>query len=260
MYDQQEVDLPKSSHPFRWESSCGSMSRGRLLALREGEIAALTTSTRQLGVGSRGGAEALAIFRQLFCHEWAEGSLTEPLARINVDEENCFGMFEWKAVREAASRFLPKHTAAAAWKHRNLSHVEQDGLAPMPKDRGPEQGDVAAWLWEWWLPSRRQAAFHGLELTTPQMFSTCRLHTQSGCKKLPTSIKVVLENSPEPTTRCAHCKKMEAWRTCGTWMMVTLCVARSWCRLTCINSTTPMRKLERNETHRKRRSLTAWTT
>ena len=37
----------------------------------------------------------------------------------------------------------PKHTAAAvARKHRNLSHVEQHGSAPMPKDRGAEQGDV----------------------------------------------------------------------------------------------------------------------
>ena len=51
-------------------------------------------------------------------------------------------MIEWKAVRDAVPRFLPKHTAAAAWKHPNLSHVEQDGLAPMPKDRGAEQGDV----------------------------------------------------------------------------------------------------------------------
>ena len=25
---------------------------------------------------------------------------------------------------------------------RNLSHVEQEGLWPMPKDRGAEQGDV----------------------------------------------------------------------------------------------------------------------
>ena len=38
-------------------------------------------------------------------------------------------MIEWKA-------------AAAAWKHRNLSHVEQDGLAPVPKDRGAAHGDV----------------------------------------------------------------------------------------------------------------------
>ena len=34
----------------------------RLLALSEGEIIALTTSMRQIGVGTQGGAEALAIF------------------------------------------------------------------------------------------------------------------------------------------------------------------------------------------------------
>ena len=61
-------------------------------------------------------------------------------------------MIEWQAVREVASR-SPKHMAAAAWKHRNLSHVKEEP-APMPKDRGAEQGDVdgpwsAAWLWEW---------------------------------------------------------------------------------------------------------------
>ena len=38
----------------------------RLLALSEGEIAALTTATRQIGVGSQGGAEAHAIFHQIF--------------------------------------------------------------------------------------------------------------------------------------------------------------------------------------------------
>ena len=64
------------------------------------------------------------------------------LARIKVDEKNCLGMIEWQAVREAAARFLPKHTAAAAWKHQNQSHVEQEGLPPRPKDRGAEQGDA----------------------------------------------------------------------------------------------------------------------
>ena len=105
----------------------------RLLALSEGEIAALTTSMRQIGVGAPGGAEALAIFHQLLWDEWMTGSLSGPLGS---------GMIEWQAVREAASRFLTKHTAAAAWKHRNVSFFEQEGLSPMPKDRGAEQGDV----------------------------------------------------------------------------------------------------------------------
>ena len=71
----------------------------RLLALSEGEIAALTTSMRQIGVGTPGGAEALAIFHEYFFDEWITGSLSAPLARINVDEKNCFGVIEWQAVR-----------------------------------------------------------------------------------------------------------------------------------------------------------------
>ena len=55
---------------------------------------------------------------------------------------NCFGMVEWCAVHGAASRLLPKHAAVAWWKHRTLSHVEQDGLPPRPKDRDAEQGNV----------------------------------------------------------------------------------------------------------------------
>ena len=60
------------------------------LALSEGEIAALTTSMHQIGVGTQGGA--LAFFHQLLNDEWVAGSLIEPLARIKVDEKNSFGM------------------------------------------------------------------------------------------------------------------------------------------------------------------------
>ena len=35
------------------------------------------------------------------------GRQATPLARIKVDEKNCFGMIEWGAVRRAASRLLP---------------------------------------------------------------------------------------------------------------------------------------------------------
>ena len=151
---------PRKFDPSRWDSSCGN-------TLSEGEIAALTTSMRQIGVRTPGG-EALAIFHQLLCDEWMTGSLSGPLARIKVDEKHCFGMIEWQAVREAAARFLPKHTAAEAWEHRNVSFVEQEGLSPMPNDRGAEQGDVdgpwsAAWRREEALPhGRRRAPFLGL--------------------------------------------------------------------------------------------------
>ena len=126
MYDQQEVD-PQKVRPIQMGEFLRKYVSRRLLALNEGEISALTAAVRQLGVGSQGGAEALAIFHQLLLDEWAAGALTEPLARIKVDEKNCFGMIERRAVHEAAARLLPSHTAAA-WKHRNFCHVQQDGL------------------------------------------------------------------------------------------------------------------------------------
>ena len=124
----------------------------RLLALSEGEVAALTTSMRQIGVGTPGGAEALSIFRQLLYDEWMTGSLRGPLARIKVDEKkNCFEMIERKAVREAASRFLPQHTAAAAatWKHRKLSHVEQEGLSRRRIEVQSKETSMARWSAAW---------------------------------------------------------------------------------------------------------------
>ena len=51
-------------------------------------------------------------------------------------------MIEWGAVRDSASCLLPKHAGVAGWKHRALSIEEQEGVQPMPKDRGAEQGDV----------------------------------------------------------------------------------------------------------------------
>ena len=114
----------------------------RLLALSEGEIAARTAAMRQLGGESQGGAEALAIFHQLIFDELASGAFDTPLARTKMDERSCFVLFVWRAVRNSAISFRPKHAAVAGWKHRALSSVEQKGAQPMPKDRGADQGDV----------------------------------------------------------------------------------------------------------------------
>ena len=46
---------------------------------------------RQPGVGSQGGAEALAIFHQLLYDERASGTYATPLAGIKVDEKNGVG-------------------------------------------------------------------------------------------------------------------------------------------------------------------------
>ena len=68
------ADVPESN------VECECVSR-RLLALNEGEIAALTLAMRQLGVGSQGGAEALVIFHQLLYDVWTAGSLNIPLVK-----------------------------------------------------------------------------------------------------------------------------------------------------------------------------------
>ena len=49
---------------------------------------------------------------------------------------------ERSAVRNSARSLLPKHAGVAGWTHRPLSFVEQEGVKPMPRDRGAEQRDV----------------------------------------------------------------------------------------------------------------------
>ena len=62
---------------------------------------------------------------------------------IQVNERNCLGLSNRGVVRNSARSLLPKHAAVTAvWKHRAPSHVEPEGVQPMPKDRGTEQGDV----------------------------------------------------------------------------------------------------------------------
>jgi broad specificity phosphatase PhoE len=112
------------------------------LELNVADIEVVMPAMRQLGVRSLGGAEALAIFQQCVYDLWKSGSLARPLARIKIDEKNCFGMLEWPAVREASMQALPRHAAVACWKHAAVSAVEQQGVADAPKDRGAEQGDV----------------------------------------------------------------------------------------------------------------------
>ena len=55
--------------------------------------------------------DALAVFRQ-WENDEPQGGSFGPVARIKVDEKKCFGMIEWRAVREAAAQLLPKRTAS----------------------------------------------------------------------------------------------------------------------------------------------------
>ena len=95
---------------------------------------------------------------------------------------------------EAAARLLPKHTAAAAWKHRNLSHVEPDGHPPMPKDRGAEQGDVDGPV----VAAETRGRVAALQASggyswigadvTPRKSSACKLNTLTECRESPCSL------------------------------------------------------------------------
>ena len=123
---------------FGRPKKCSAQPNGRVLA----EICFAATvgppSMRQIGVGTSGGAEALAVFHHLLYNQWMTGSLSGPLARIKVDEKNCFGMIEWKAVREAASRIFPKHAEqgdidgplSAAWQRRRAAAQQAAGSLP----------------------------------------------------------------------------------------------------------------------------------
>ena len=68
-YDKHDVD-PEQVRPIQMGELLRKFVSQLLLALSDGEIAALTTSMRQIGVGTPGGAEALAIFHQLLFDEW----------------------------------------------------------------------------------------------------------------------------------------------------------------------------------------------
>ena len=114
----------------------------RLLKVNKADIERVTGAMRQLGVGTPGGAEALAIFQQCLHDLWRSGDVEAPFARIKIDEKNCFGMLEWPGVREATSAALPRHFPVTCWKHAAASFVEQSGVEAKHKDRGAEQGDV----------------------------------------------------------------------------------------------------------------------
>ena len=82
IYDEEGVD-PQKVRPIQMVKYVARS----LMALSEGEITALTTAMRQLGVGSQGGAEDLAIFHQFLFDECTSGTLVTPLAGIKVDEQ-----------------------------------------------------------------------------------------------------------------------------------------------------------------------------
>ena len=77
----------------------------RLLKLNGGDINKTMIAMRQLGVGIPGGAEALALFEQLLFDAWSDGRLSAPLARIKIDEKNCF--VRWSGMKFEKLRYRP---------------------------------------------------------------------------------------------------------------------------------------------------------
>ena len=80
-YDQQDVD-PKKVRSIQMGGFLRKYVSRRLLALSEEEIAALTTSMRQIGVGTPGGAE---IFQQ---------TRRDETTRIQSGTQPCASSFE----------------------------------------------------------------------------------------------------------------------------------------------------------------------
>ena len=145
MTEQEAADLgqtPVKVRPIQMGEFLRKWVSRRLASLSAKDVTRVMLHARQLGVGISGGAEALATFHQLIFDAWKAGDLTGALARIKIDEKNCFGLLEWGAIRKAAREHLPRQWAVAAWKHRHQSGVEQPGVEQTPKDRGAEQGDV----------------------------------------------------------------------------------------------------------------------
>ena len=91
----EQRDIPEDVRPIQMGDFLRKYVSSRILALSEGEIAALTA------VGSQGGAEALVISS-------TSGTLDKPLARIKVDETCFFGMIEWSAVPKLGKLPSPK--------------------------------------------------------------------------------------------------------------------------------------------------------
>ena len=137
-----EESGPVKVRPIQIGEYLRRLTSKRLLTLQRADNGRLMHAMRQIGVGTPGGAEALAIIHQCLHEAWSAGELPRALARIKIDERNCYGRLEWPAIRAATLQSAPRHFAATCWKHAAASHVEQEGVAPTTKDRGAEQGDV----------------------------------------------------------------------------------------------------------------------
>ena len=124
-HDQQDVD-PKKVRPIQMGEFWRKYVSRRLGGPHDFNAAVRSWHSRW----------RRAIFHLLLHDEWMTGSLSGPLARIKVDEKNCF----WDDGMEGGARggvaVSPKAHSSSSVETWNVSFVEQEGLSPMPKDRG----------------------------------------------------------------------------------------------------------------------------
>ena len=129
----------KRCDPSRWESSCEKMCRGGSWRPVQ-KNPALITAMRQVGVGSQGGAEALAVVQPMPKDRGAEqevvdgpSSATRPLgvvaseARLHVAEQHAEGTLPWVCPRGADAERLHGEHQSTMHLFQNLQH------------RGPEK-------------------------------------------------------------------------------------------------------------------------
>ena len=112
----------------------------RFQALSGGEIAAPMSAMRQVRVGSQELGPWQSFTNSSVTNGWRD-LWTHP-RHVSKWTKNCFGMSECFAVLFCSRQLLTK-LAAASWKHRTLSVVEQEESGPTPQERGAEQGDAA---------------------------------------------------------------------------------------------------------------------
>ena len=112
----------------------------RLLALSEGEIAALTATMRQVEWDRKEELSPWPSPTSPFFDKWATGSLNALFRESKLTKKSASEWSNGTRSEILQAAFFHEHAAVAGWKHRALSYVEQDGVKPMRKHRGAEQG------------------------------------------------------------------------------------------------------------------------
>ena len=105
-----------------------------------------TLQARQWGTGVSGGADAVARTHLRIGDMYGRGQLSQPIAIMQKDEDNCFGRKESARLREGVAQGYPALAPWASWKHLNGTHVHQPGVAPYATHRGAQQGDAQGGL------------------------------------------------------------------------------------------------------------------